>query len=117
MHRIKTIFWYIKRGYFFLLGWLLIKLGIRKNKVSCFTESILFELKLLLFVFLSTISGYTFIIATAEPVTDTFDIILKINGLFFIIIIFLMMKILYKLKNKQCNLHNPHHSGNEDERK
>ena len=109
MHRVKNIFWGIRRGYFATLRWVLIHLGIKQAKISCIIESIIFELKLLAAVFVSIFSIYTFVVATTEPTLTTMEIILKINGIFFLVIIFLILKIIYRVRNNsECSFHSHH---------
>ncbi len=108
MHQDKNILWKIRKFYYASLRWILIHIGIKQARVSCLIDSIIFELKLLAVVFISVFSIYTFIVATTEPTLTTLEIILKINGIFFLVIVFLIFKILYKFKNNSCGLHGPH---------
>lgn len=109
MHLNRNIWWQIKKGYFKTLKWLLIHSGIKQSKVPCIIESIVFELKLLLVVFVSTFSVYTFVVSTTEPTLTSLEIILRVNGIFFFVIIFLILKILYKVRNNSCGMHHHEH--------
>lgn len=116
MHRAKNILWNLRKGYYATLIWVLIHLGIKQAKVSCIIQSIIFELKLLAIVFISIFTVYTLVVTTAEPTLTTLEIILKINGIFFLVIIFLILKIIYRIRNNTgCSLHPPH--GPTDEHK
>lgn len=114
MHRTKNILWNLRKGYYATLRWVLIHLGIKQAKVSCIIQSIIFELKLLTIVFISIFTVYTLVVTTTEPTLTTLEIILKINGIFFLVIIFLILKIIYRIRNNTgCSLHPPHGPTNE----
>ena len=75
--------------------------GIKHNKMSRLVDSTVYELRLMTFVSVSVI-GFYFITESimTENETEVFRLMLKFNCLVVLIILFLMIRILSRLRNK-----------------
>lgn len=86
-----------------VLKGLLVTIGLRKSNLSKFMDSIIFELRMFLFILLILIGMSLFLLITDDLTLTLSNFVLKLNTLLILLIGILMMRVLLKFKLYKIN--------------